>query len=86
LPLAPAFFKWLTDEEETLGMDDFEKLHPDIARSLAQTSEEDYDKLLDWTFTHPCESSIELVKGGNNTKVTSANCKQFLEVIYSEIR
>ena len=48
MPLAPAFFKWLIGEEETLGMKDFEKLEPVIFRSLRsilQTPENEIENL-----------------------------------------
>jgi hypothetical protein len=48
LPLAPAFFKWLIGVEESLGMEDFEILEPNIFRSLrsmAQMREEEFSDL-----------------------------------------
>jgi hypothetical protein len=48
LPLAPAFFKWLVGEEDSLGMEDFEKLEPTVFRSLrsmAQTARDDFEHL-----------------------------------------
>lgn len=83
LPLAPAFFKWLVGEEDSLGMEDFEKLEPTVFRSLrsmAQTARDDFEHL-DVTFTYPGEPSMELIKNGKNMLVTKDNCKQFIELV-----
>lgn len=47
LPLAPAFFKWLIGEEESLGMDDFEKLEPTIFRSLRSMMQSSAEEVKD---------------------------------------
>ena len=36
--LAPAFFKWLRGDEQSLGLDDFEWLEPSVYRALRNLS------------------------------------------------
>jgi hypothetical protein len=46
--LAPAFFKWLLDEESSMGLEDLERLDPTIYRSLramAQSSADEFEDM-----------------------------------------
>jgi len=84
LPLAPAFFKWLLGEEDTLGMDDMEMLEPafyNSLRSMATTTPTDFEQL-EVYFTYPLgDSPFELMKGGRNVPISAENFQQFARLV-----
>ena len=84
VPMSPLFLKWLTGKEETLGLNDFEIIEPQMyhhMQSLSTLSPEEISEL-DTYFMFPGENSFELIKGGKNMELKKDNLKKYVELVF----
>uniref|UniRef100_A0A7E4VH56 E3 ubiquitin-protein ligase n=1 Tax=Panagrellus redivivus TaxID=6233 RepID=A0A7E4VH56_PANRE len=84
IPLSSVFFKWLINQEDTIGSADLEAIDATIYKSLRSVTlleGEDDVAALDQVFTMPGDDAYELIKNGKNEAVNKENVRNFVDLV-----
>jgi E3 ubiquitin-protein ligase TRIP12 len=84
IPFSPIFFKWLLNEEDTIGAFDMEmvdKTFYNSIRSIILTEDAKDLESLELYFTMPGDETFELIKSGKSTQVNKENVQQYVDLV-----